>query len=643
MKRRTFLQLASASACFRRLSWASSFTLGRQPYIQRLLSDRASILWTTPQPGAGTVTIVDANGESTTFTAALQVFEPSATAMPATYYQYQADITGLLPGKTYSYSVLLDGQILASGPNQFNFTTPAPGKFSFLSFGDSGADSPQQIALTQLMAAEPAVAKVIHLGDIAYESGTYAQFQANYFALYAPLMSRLPFFTTPGNHDYETSDAAPYLAGSAAPVSNVPATDLGRYYSFDWGDAHFVSVDSNLMPTDAESRMLGWLDSDLAATEKFWKIVFLHHPPYPTGTHLGDPICALVQQNVNPIVERHGVQLVLSGHEHGYERSWPLAGGQPVSSGPSTTYIISGGGGQYMEQVGSLPQTAFSVAAFNYLRVDVDNTQLSLSAIGLSGNVIDNIALAPPPVVPANAVVSIGAFTPAIATGSLASIFGQNLAIRASSSPSLPLPAQLGGVTVTANGQPVPLLYVSPTQLNIQIPYGVSGQTTLQITTPNGSATATFLVDPVAPSIIAMTAQNALCSAANPAQPSGYVTVYATGLGVAASPVATGQAAPSANPMVAPVSVLLGNTILHPSYAGLAPGFAGLSQINFAIPANCAAGVYALSIVAGSATSQQVNLNIGSTANAASLVSFNGNRIGAAQVAAMLAGRRRIE
>lgn len=529
MKRRTFLQLASVAA-LPGLARAVAST-GRQPYIQRLLSDRVSILWTTPQPGSGAVTIVGSGGESTTFAAAMQVFQPADTALSAAYYQYQADITGLQPGTSYSYCVIVDGQTLAWDPGQFNFTTPAPGKFSFLSFGDSGADSPEQISLIQLMAAEPAVTKVIHLGDIAYDSGTYAQFEANYFALYAPLMSRLPFFTTPGNHDYETGNAAPYLAGSAAPVSNVPAEDLGRYYSFDWGDAHFVSVDSNLMLTAAESRMLGWLDSDLGATGKFWKIVFLHHPPYPTGTHLGDPICAEVQRSVTSIMERHGVQLVLSGHEHGYERTFPLVGGQPVDSGQSTTYVIAGGGGQFMEQVGSLPQTAFSVAAFNYLRVDVDGPQLALRATGLSGNTIDTVTLAPPPVITPGGVVNIGDYTPAIASGSLAGVFGQNLAIRPLPSSGFPLPAQLGGVTITANGQPVPLLYVSPTQINIQIPYEISGQTTLQVATPNGSASATFFVEPVAPAIIVITAQNLPCSAANPAQPSGYVTVYATGLG----------------------------------------------------------------------------------------------------------------
>jgi uncharacterized protein (TIGR03437 family) len=584
-----------------------------------LLADRASILWTTLQPGVGTVIVAGANGVSAAFPAAMQAFQPSETAMAASFYQYQADITGLTPGSSYNYGVIVDGQSLAWAPGQYSFTTPVPGQFSFLSFGDSGADTPEQLALIQLMAAEPAIAKVIHVGDVAYESGTFAQFESNYFSLYAPLMSRLPFFLTPGNHDYETDNAAPYLAGNAAPVSNVPAAVLGRYYSFDWGDAHFVSLDSNLMPTASASQMLAWLDSDLAATGKYWKIVFLHHPPYPTGTHLDDPICALVQQNVNPIVERHGVQLVLSGHEHGYERTWPLAGGQPVDSNslPSTTYVITGGGGQTMELVGSLPQTAIAVQAFHYLRVDVDGPQLSIRATGLGGNVVDEFTLAPPPVVPANAVLSIGDFTPAVASGSLASIFGQNLAVRPLSSPGFPLATQLGGVTVTANGQPVPLLFVSPTQLNVQIPYEAAGQVSLQVLTANGAASLTIPVLALAPSILAVTVQGAYCTPSNPARQAGNVTLYATGLGTAASPVATGQVAPMvANPMTAPVGVWLGDTAVQPSYAGLAPGFAGLSQINFTVPAGLPDGAYPLRITAGAASSQPQNLTVGVAAGA---------------------------
>ncbi len=213
--------------------------------------------------------------------------------------------------------------------------------------------------------------------------------------------------------------------------------------------------------------------------------------------------------------------------------------------------------------------------------------------------------------------MSVGNYTPALASGSLATIFGQNLAVRPSSSPGFPLATRLGGVTVTADGQPVPLPFMSPSQINVQIPYEVSGQVNLQISTANGTASVTIPVVPLAPSILAITVQNAYCTPSNPALQSGNVTVYATGLGAAASPVATGQAAPLvANPMAVPVQVWLGNTNLQPSYAGVAPGFAGLSQINFAVPAGLPDGVYPLRIGAGSASSQPQNLVVGAAAGA---------------------------
>ena len=532
--------------------------------------------------------------------------------MAAAFYQYQADVTGLQPGTTYSYRVTLNGQAVASDPTRFSFTTPTPGKCSFLSFGDSGANSPQQLALIQRMIAEPGIGKVIHVGDLAYFAGTFDQFETNYFTPNAPLMSRVPFFATPGNHEYLTDNAAPFLAGHVAAVCGVPSQDTGRYYSFDWGDAHFASIDSNLLSTpDASARMLAWLDADLAATGKYWKIVFMHHPPYPTGFHLGDALCVQVQQNVTPIVENRGVQLVLAGHEHGYERSWPLLGGQQVYSGPSTTYVITGGGGGAMETVGSLPQCALSIQVFHYLRVDMSDNQLSVTAKGMDGSTIDQFSLAPPPVLSANGVVSVGDLSSAIASGSLASIFGQNLALRPAVATSFPLSNQLGGISVSANGVPVPVLYASPSQLNVQIPYEVSGDVSLQVNTPNGSSSTSLHVAPLAPSIIAVAVKNAVCTPANPAQQSGNVVIYATGLGAAVSPVATGEAATAASPMTAPVLVWLGSVAVRPTYAGLAPGLAGVSQINFIVPASLQDGVYFLRITAGIASSQPQSMSVG--------------------------------
>src|SRR5208283_1369871 len=152
------------------------------------------------------------------------------------------------------------------------FRTAAGGKFSFLAFGDSGAASPEQQSVVQMMAAEPEVALAIHVGDLAYPDGTFADFESGHFGPNAPLMRQLALFSAPGNHEYNTGFAAPYLAGVAVPDSGTPSADQGRYYSFDWSNAHFVALDSTLLLTSSAQQMLDWLEADLAATKQRWRI-----------------------------------------------------------------------------------------------------------------------------------------------------------------------------------------------------------------------------------------------------------------------------------------------------------------------------------------------------------------------------------
>jgi len=615
VSRRSFLAASAAVLGLSGLARASTGFI-RKPYLQRLLADKASILWTTAEAGTGSVLVIGPDGAAQSFTATATAFDPSVTALPATFYQYQADITGLHPGIDYQYRISMDGELLSADPFQNAFRTPAAGSSSFLVFGDSGCSSPEQIALSQSMLAEPNISKVIHVGDIAYYAGSFAQFEDSYFAQYASLMSRVPFFPTPGNHEYLTDNAAAYLAVHAPPASGVDPQDVGHYYSFDWGDAHFVSIDSNRLSDPAADRMLAWLDADLAATRKYWKIAFLHHPAYPTGAHLGDPLCALAMQNVNPILERRGVQLVLAGHEHGYARSFPLTGNEKADpSLPSTTYLITGGGGAGLVKMGPLPQCAVVLSAFNYLRVDVEETALTFTATGLDGAAIDRVTLTPPPAVAANGIVNGGDFSAAIAPGSVVSIFGQNFAIRGNAFSALPLPTELSGVSVTANGIPAPLFYVSPGQINIQLPYEVSGQVELRITTPNGSATGIVNVTTVAPSILAVVSGSHLVSSSNPAIPGSYLTVYATGLGKPTGFCPTGQATSGAMPVAAPVQVEFGGTTVQPAYAGLAPLFAGLNQVNVEVPRGLAPGIYPLRLATSGALSGSVSVQVAVAGN----------------------------
>jgi len=563
-------------------------TLLRQPYLQNVQRDRASILWSTLEPGNAAVVIGLQDGTTFTVPARARAFTSAATGLSYPFYQYQADVLGLQPGTPYAYRITLNGATLTPRPGFFS--TAAPGPFSFLVFGDSGEDTSQQLALIPRMGAEPDISFLMHTGDLAYPQGSFALYDSNYFGLNASLFGRLPTFATPGNHDYMVDSAAPFVASQVAPQCGVDASDVGRYYSFDWGDAHFTSIDTNLLPTASAARMLAWFENDLRSTSNFWKIVFLHHPPYPTGHHLGDPICETVRARVNPILERNGVQLVLAGHEHGYERTLPLVADQQVPDGRGSTYVITGGGGADLHDVNAAGQTSVALSAYNYLRVSIDGMTLTVRAVGLDGGEIDRFVLRPRPVIAERGVVSIGDYTPALAPGSLAGIFGQNLALRPQASSNTQVTGGLGGARVQFNNQDLRVFYVSPEQINVQIPADALPAGTLQVITDNGSAQADISLSPSAPSILAVTFADAPVTARNAPGPGSAVVVYVTGLGPGT------------------VTAWLGDSPIQPSFAGSTNQFAGVSQVNLTLPSGLPSGVYQLRIATPNASSRSASL-----------------------------------
>ncbi len=500
------------SLCRRAVVWALlgsscvwAITVVRAPYLQNVQSDRVSVLWTTRESGSGRVMIAPESGSPITVDATVTVISPDAIGLsyPA-FYQYRADFSGLGSGVTYTYCVFVDGTAIASDPAVHRFRTASVGKVSFLAFGDSGEDTPQQKTLIELMKAELDISFAIHTGDLAYPRGDYETYDRTYFGLNAALMSRLSFFATPGNHDYMVQGGAIYLSTQAPPDTGVPSEDRGRYYSYDWGDIHVISLDSNSFLGAEWQRMSEWLLNDLEGTHKYWRVAFFHHPPYPTGHHRDDVLCDFARTEVIPILEKHGVQLVLSGHEHSYQRSYPVRNGERVTSGPSTTYVITAGGGAALQGIGFRPQTAVSLAAHHYLRVDIDGTNMVVRAIGLDGAAIDRFTLTPEPGLLGGSVVNSGDFSPAIAPGTLVSVFGENFSLQPVASTQFPLPSDLDGVRVMVGGKPVPLLFVSPQQINCQMPYSVSGSSTLKVVTANGTASVPVVVDKSAPAVLAL-------------------------------------------------------------------------------------------------------------------------------------------
>jgi predicted MPP superfamily phosphohydrolase len=518
MKRRTFLAALGAVAATRQVGRRQRFdidpvieqgeetvTVVRFPYVQNVQSNRATIMWATREPGYAVVQYSPDGINYRGIIARGRTFSRAETGSLYNFIQYQAELTDLTPGTDYTYHVFVNG-VRVAGASELRFRTAGPGPFSFLVFGDSGFGSEGQGLIAQRMAAErPAL--VLHTGDLVYTQGFGAQsgyelYQQRYFNYYASLMSSVPFFPCPGNHDdeYAVQSGAIYQAVHAVPTATVPAADRGRYYSFDWGNVHFVSLDSHASlarSVNSVGTMLKWLENDLRSTRKFWRVVYFHHPPYAGGENETDIHCEWGRQFLQPILETHGVQVVLSGHEHSYQRSQPLWKGSRVSADVGINYITSGGGGAIRYRVKMNPRIAVGRSEFHYMRVQVDGSRMTFQAIGADGTELDRFTISPRPMLsdlpaqpaglqPVTALSPVR-FEPSATEGSFIRILGRSLAEESLICGAAPS-AELGGTSVTINGRSIELLYVSPTQIYGQLPFNVEGNITVRVTTRNGSS-----------------------------------------------------------------------------------------------------------------------------------------------------------
>jgi len=231
--------------------------------------------------------------------------------------------------------------------------------------------------------------------------------------------------------------------------------------------------------------------------------------------------------------------------------------------------------------------------------------------------------------------VTIGAVTNAasfaadsLSPGSIATIFGTGLATSVAHAEALPLPMALGGATVTVNGIPTPLFYVSPLQINFQIPYEVLIGTASVVVNVAGDSSAPFSawIQAASPGIfqfgtnraVAQNPDNSLNDTNNPVPAGSYIVAYLTGMGPMDNPVADGVAAP-ATPLSTATSLFsatIGGQNAHIFFLGLTPGSVGLAQANITIPP-LPAGSYLLVITIDGVPSNAALVTVSDTLSSA--------------------------
>jgi len=361
------------------VSPAAAATLTRGPYLQLLTTQSVTIVWKTDTAAACGLTIGLPGGPTTTITSATG----TVCAIP---------VTGLSAGAAYGYVPLADGQPLRS---ESVFHTDDPTRpYTFLALGDSGCGCSGQFAVRDRMLATPADF-ILSTGDMIYKSGAAADFDPKFFRPYQDLIRQLVFWPTLGNHDVTTARGQPWRDAFYTPANNPARSE--NYYSFDYGNAHVVVLNSNgnTSPGSAQYR---FLDQDLAASPALWKFVAFHHTIYSSGTTHGSNLP--IRANLVPLFDKHGVDIVLMGHEHNYERTAPLRADQVVAPGGGTVYITTGGGGHDLYPVGQTSFTAYAESASHFTRVVVDGGTLVEQMIRVDGAVRDTMTLvkgSPPP------------------------------------------------------------------------------------------------------------------------------------------------------------------------------------------------------------------------------------------------------
>ena len=353
-------------------STATAATLTRGPYLQLLTRQSVTVVWNTEAAAACALAIRPLDGMPTV-----------RAGGTGTVCAIAAD--GLAPGTVYAYTPLADGVPLAP---EAVFRTNDPSRpFSFLVIGDSGCDCSDQLAVRDTMLKTPADF-ILHTGDMVYDTGAPQDFDPSFFAPYRDLIRRLVLWPCLGNHDVETAGGAPWRDVFHTPANNPAGSE--DYYSFDDGNAHVVVLDSNAS-TRPGSAQYTFLDHDLAASTATWKLVAFHHTIYSSGGVHGSNLT--IRANLVPLFDAHGVDLVLMGHEHNYERTKPLRGNQVVSAGQGTTYITTGGGGQALYRVGSSSFTAHSESVHHFTRLAVNDGSLLAQMIRTDGTIGDEVML----------------------------------------------------------------------------------------------------------------------------------------------------------------------------------------------------------------------------------------------------------
>ncbi len=424
-------------------------TFTRAPYVQLATDTSVQILWRTggailPEVRYGTK-LEALDGEVADEAIAVRRPGIGSEAAPALHsapkgtLQFEAQLSGLEPDTTYYYAIFNGDQRLTPADPSYRFKThPVPGTgrpVYFWVVGDSGTGGLAQKKVHDAMRSyndemERELDLYVHVGDMAYGSGTDKEFSDRFFAMYEETLRNTVCWAAMGNHEGRTSKGedgtGPYYDAYACPTrGEAGGLPSGKeaYYSFDFGKTHFVVLDSHDLDRRPTGAMAQWLKADLEQADAEWLVAYFHHPPYTKGTHDSDREHQLIEMRelIMPILEGGGVDIVFTGHSHIYERSMLVDGayqtpttaegvilddgdGKPDGDGPyrksaglvphnGTVQVVAGHGGTGVGRKGTMPIMREIWVENGSVLISIDGDTLTGTMLNLDGVVRDTFAI----------------------------------------------------------------------------------------------------------------------------------------------------------------------------------------------------------------------------------------------------------
>lgn len=328
----------------------SAITVTRGPYLQIGTPNSIVVRWRTQSESDSRVRFgTDINNLD-------QIADVAAGTI-----EHEVELTGLSPKTQYFYAVGNSSDDLATSPDYFFVTAPPVGtrqNTRIWILGDSGTGDQNAKNVRDAYYAFTGTRHTdlwVMVGDNAYDDGKDSEYQQNMFDIYPTMLSKSVIWPAFGNHDGHSAnsntESGPFYNIFTLPrnaEAGGVASGTEAYYAFDFANIHFICLNSHDIDRSQNGPMLQWLTQDLANNSQDWTIAYWHHPPYTKGSHDSDRETQLIQmrENALPILESNGVDLVISGHSHSYERSFLLDQHYGMSGTLDSSMILDGGDGR---------------------------------------------------------------------------------------------------------------------------------------------------------------------------------------------------------------------------------------------------------------------------------------------------------